>query len=116
MTGPGKARPHVPCPRCGQPMRNDSRTCRRCWADERRGKAWPTSGAGHYSDDAVHSVGRRESIVTFRDELTGRVRTCQCIGQGVPAQLEHGLSQLPAGQWVVESRSTPESILNDLRR
>ena len=90
------------CPECGGPKRNyHARRCGKC------------VGRG----DALYNIGRTESNITFRHEPTGELRSFQCFGRGVRAQVADGLAHFDApDEWVVESRSTPESILTDLHR
>jgi len=92
------------CPTCGGYKGNfHSRQCEEC------------VGRG----DALYTVGRREAIITFRNLLTGVLHTRHCVGRGVRAQVADGLRQLSGyglGPWQVAARSTPESILTDLRR
>jgi hypothetical protein len=52
--------------------------------------------------------------VTFR-ESDGRVRTLRCFGETMAEQVHYGLLHLPEGRWTVQCRSTPASILRDLR-
>jgi hypothetical protein len=60
-------------------------------------------------------TGRSESIISYREQASGRVLTRRCYGKGVAAQIADGLRQLPEGDWQVQSRSTPGSILRDLK-
>jgi len=98
------------CPVCGGPKAPDAYRCLGCWAKVRPALS---SGAG-LSEDAVHTVGRRESIVTYRNRETGALLTRNCHGPTVPAQIANGRRGL-GEEWVVECRSTPASILRDLR-
>ena len=101
------------CPDCGGPKHRQSRRCVYCWTKLDA----PSRGArlvGVFRPLAVHSVGRRESILTFENERGG-TRTVHAYGRGVPAQIADGLRQLPGDGWRVVCRSTPESILEDLR-
>jgi hypothetical protein len=106
----------APCPDCGGPMSEGSRRCQACYGLMRVGRPGNSGRAGVYSEEAVHTVGRRESIITFREEETGEVVTRHCFGPTVPEQVSNGLlGILKPGKWVVEYRSTPASILLDLR-
>ena len=103
------------CPRCGGDKTLQAHVCMACRSRQRLGTPF-YDGTGIYGDDTVYGVGRRESIITFRERTSGRVLTRHCVGRNVPAQIADGLCQLPDGTWDVQSRSTPASILSDLRR
>src|SRR5262245_63691192 len=88
------------CPECGGPKDERARRCVKC----------------RYGEDAtgLTYVGRVESIITYRNRETAALLTRHCHGPTVPAQVADGLRGLPE-EWVVECRSTPDSILQDLR-
>ena len=88
---------------CGGPKHKSSFRCARCRAALR-------------VETADYTTGRHEAIVTFKDDDTGEVQTRQCYGATAPEQIGHGLRQLRPGNWRVLSRSTPDTILTDLRR
>lgn len=96
---------------CGARKRKLSQSCQSCVNHSQRGS---TGQEGIYKDDSVWTISRRESIITFArgDEL----RSVHCIGQGKDAQIRDGERQLKGGGWIVQCRSTPQSILTDLRR
>lgn len=94
------------CPDCGRPKRRDAKRCLTCR------KA--------HADHGVHTTGRSESIITFRNTESATVRTLQCFGDSAKAQVANGLARLAdddgsSEDRVVECRSTPRSILQDLR-
>lgn len=89
------------CPECGGGKRAEAFRCGEC--RRRRG------------DEGIYSTGRDQSIITFRRTEDGRVRSLQCFGPGAKAQIEDGKARLGDGDWVVECRSTPLTILRDLR-
>lgn len=106
------------CPRCGQPKNPPAELCQRCQRIA-NGKLPPTS-VGNRNDIIGLSGGREESTITFRNTRTGAVRTLICHGHGVDAQINAGLAQLADDEgsnedWVPECRSTPASILADLK-
>lgn len=90
-------------------MWEGSKRCRDCAARARKGQTTRTT------QDAVHTVARRESIITFRRVEDGRVRTLQCFGAGLKLQIADGKARLGEGDWEVECRSTPLTILQDIR-
>lgn len=99
------------CPECGGPKDVRSPRCVYCRHGRQPGDDVPGRVAG---EDAVHTVGRRESIITFRNRETGALLTRHCHGPTMPAQVADGRRGL-GEEWVVECRSTPASILIDLQ-
>ena len=112
MTMPQRAIRYV-CPDCGGPRSRNAERCYRC-APRAHAHARSEAQRGIYSDDTVERVRRRESILTFENERGG-TRSVHAYGDGVPAQIADGLRQLPGDGWRVVCRSTPASILADLR-
>lgn len=103
------------CPDCGEPKTPTARRCRSCAnkAEGKTRKGKPNFAVRVEREDAIYSVGRRESIISFRHE-DGRLRSLHCFGPTVTAQTADGLARLGEG-WEPVCRSTPESILTDLR-
>lgn len=100
------------CPECEGPKSRVALHCQPCENARRAGQ--PGVTAGFYSEDAVWTISRRESIITFGrgDE----VRTLHCFGKNTEGQTRNGRARLPEGdEWTVLCRSTPQSILADLR-
>jgi hypothetical protein len=101
------------CPNCDGPKSLNARQCMECLSEQRRGGDQVFDNTGIFSENAVHTVGRREALITFaRDDKT---RTVHCFDRGTSAQIADGRAQLKGDGWEVASRSTPTTILADLR-
>lgn len=97
------------CPECDGPMSQAAKRCRLCENASRT-----NSGTRRGMQDAGSlSIGRTEAIITFT--RGSEVMTLHCFGDGARGQIANGVSRLPGDGWQVACRSTPRTILADLK-
>jgi hypothetical protein len=100
------------CPDCGGPLAREAQRCTRCVP---RAHHQRSNSPGQQTGELGLNAGRRESLITFANEARGLSRTLHCFGDGTKAQIADGLRRLDGEGWSVACRSTPLSILKDLR-
>jgi hypothetical protein len=99
------------CPDCGGPKHKEAKQCRACYRASGSGQTNVNSGV--YSDDTVYNIGRREAIITL--ERDGKTRSLVGYGADTAEQIADARAHLPGDGWTVVCRSTPTTILADLR-